>query len=58
MIWALLFAFIAVVAGIFGFSGFSAAGAVFAKGFFFTALAMFVVFLALALLTEKKLTPE
>ncbi len=47
--WALIFFVISIVAGFFGFSGVSAAAGGIAKILFFIAIAVFLVFLALAL---------
>jgi uncharacterized membrane protein YtjA (UPF0391 family) len=47
--WALIFFVISIVAGFFGFSGVSAAASGIAKTLFFIAIAIFLVFLALAL---------
>lgn len=47
--WALIFFVISIVAGFFGFSGLSAAASGVAKILFFIAVAVFLVFLALAL---------
>jgi uncharacterized membrane protein YtjA (UPF0391 family) len=47
--WALIFFVISIVAGFFGFSGVSAATGGIAKILFFIAIAVFLVFLALAL---------
>ena len=47
--YALLFALISIVAGILGFSGISAATAGIAKIFFFIAIAIFLLFVILAI---------
>ena len=47
--WALIFFIISVVAGLFGFTGLSAASAGVAKILFFIAITIFLIFLALAL---------
>jgi uncharacterized membrane protein YtjA (UPF0391 family) len=47
--WALIFFVISIVAGFFGFSGVSEATGRIAKILFFIAIAVFLVFLALAL---------
>lgn len=46
---ALLFFVVSLVAGVFGFSGVSSATAGVAKVLFFIAVAIFVIFIALAL---------
>jgi uncharacterized membrane protein YtjA (UPF0391 family) len=53
--WAIVFAIISIVAGIFGFAGISADSAAVAKMLFFIALAIFVVFLIAGLVVGKKL---
>ena len=47
--WALIFLVVSVIAGIFGFTGISAATAGIAKVLFFIAIAVFLIFLVLAL---------
>jgi uncharacterized membrane protein YtjA (UPF0391 family) len=54
--WAIIFALISVVAGIFGFSGISADSAAIAKILFYIALAIFVVLLLVGLFVGKKLS--
>ncbi len=51
--WALIFFVISVIAGVFGFTGISAATAGIAKVLFFVAVAICVIFLALAFLAGK-----
>jgi uncharacterized membrane protein YtjA (UPF0391 family) len=51
--WALIFFIISIIAGAFGFTGISAGTAFIAKFLFFAALAIFVVFLVLALLAGE-----
>ncbi len=46
--WALIFFVISIVAGLLGFSGISAGASTIAKWLFFTAVAIFVVFVILA----------
>ncbi len=53
--WALIFLLISVVAGILGFSGIAAGAAVIAKIFFGLCLAVFLVFLVLALMAGEVL---
>jgi len=48
--WALIFFVVSVIAGFFGFSGVSAATAGVAKILFYIAIAVFVIFLVMALL--------
>jgi uncharacterized membrane protein YtjA (UPF0391 family) len=54
--WAIIFALISVVAGIFGFSGISADSAAIAKILFYIALAIFAVLLLVGLFVGKKLS--
>jgi uncharacterized membrane protein YtjA (UPF0391 family) len=54
--WAIIFAIISVIAGIFGFSGIAADSAGIAKLLFYIALAIFAVFLVLGVFVGKKLT--
>jgi uncharacterized membrane protein YtjA (UPF0391 family) len=54
--WAIIFALISIVAGIFGFTGISADSAAVAKILFFIALAIFVILLIAGLVVEKKLS--
>ncbi len=48
--WAILFAIISVIAGVFGFTGIASGAASIAKTLFFIAVALFVIFLVLALM--------
>ena len=52
--WAIIFALISVVAGIFGFTGISADSAAIAKILFFIALAIFVILLVVGVVVGKK----
>ena len=54
--WAILFALISVVAGIFGFTGIAADSASVARILFYIALAVFVVLLLLGVVVGKKLS--
>ena len=54
--WAIIFALISIVAGIFGFTGISADSAAIAKILFFIALAIFVVLLVVGLVIGKKIS--
>ena len=54
--WAIIFALISVMAGIFGFTGVSADSAAIAKVLFFIALAIFVILLAIGIFVGKKLS--
>lgn len=54
--WAIIFAVISLIAGIFGFTGISADSAAIAKVLFFVALAVFVVLLAIGVIAGKKLS--
>lgn len=54
--WAIIFALISVVAGIFGFTGISADSAAVAKILFFIALAIFVVLLVAGVFIGKKIS--
>jgi uncharacterized membrane protein YtjA (UPF0391 family) len=54
--WAIIFAVISVIAGIFGFTGISADSAALAKILFFIALAIFAVLLFMGLFVGKKLS--
>ena len=51
--WALIFFIIAIVAGLFGFTGISAGAATIAKWLFFIAIAIFLVFLVLGLIAGQ-----
>lgn len=54
--WALIFAVISLIAGIFGFTDVSHGAASIAKFLFAIALALFLVFLLLGLFVAKKVT--
>jgi uncharacterized membrane protein YtjA (UPF0391 family) len=54
--WAIIFAIISIVAGLFGFTGIAAGSAGIAKFLFVAALIIFLIFLALALFAGKKLS--
>lgn len=47
--WALFFAIISLVAGVFGFTGIAAGAAEIARILFFIAVTLFLIFLALGL---------
>jgi uncharacterized membrane protein YtjA (UPF0391 family) len=53
--WALIFAVIAIVAGLLGFTGVAAGAAVVAKTLFYIFLGLVVVFVALGLTVARKL---
>ena len=53
--WALIFFIIAIVAGLFGFTGIAAGAATIAKWLFFLAIAIFVLFLILGLVAGETL---
>jgi uncharacterized membrane protein YtjA (UPF0391 family) len=53
--WALIFLLISVVAGILGFSGIAAGAAVIAKVLFGVALAIFLIFVVLAIMAGEAL---
>jgi uncharacterized membrane protein YtjA (UPF0391 family) len=53
--WALIFAVIAIVAGLLGFTGIAAGAAVIAKTIFFIFLGLVVVFLLLGVTLARKL---
>ncbi|WP_085314455.1 DUF1328 domain-containing protein [Derxia lacustris] len=53
--WALIFAAISLVAGLFGFTGIAAGSAALAKILFFVAVALFAVFLVLGLTVAKRI---
>jgi uncharacterized membrane protein YtjA (UPF0391 family) len=53
--WALIFAVIAVVAGLLGFTGIAAGAAVIAKTIFYIFLGLVVVFLLLGVTLARKL---
>lgn len=54
--WAIVFALISVVAGIFGFTGIAADSAAVARILFYIAVAVFVVLLLLGVVVGKKLS--
>jgi uncharacterized membrane protein YtjA (UPF0391 family) len=54
--WALIFAVVSIIAGIFGFTGIAADSAAIAKVLFYIAVIVFVVLLALGLFAGKKLS--
>lgn len=54
--WALIFAVIAIVAGLFGFTDLAAGSAAIAKILFFIALAIFLILLVIGLFVGKKLS--
>jgi uncharacterized membrane protein YtjA (UPF0391 family) len=53
--WALIFAIIAIVAGLLGFTGVAAGAAVIAKTIFYIFLCLVVVFILLGITIGKKL---
>jgi uncharacterized membrane protein YtjA (UPF0391 family) len=53
--WALIFAIIALVAGLLGFTGIAAGAAVVAKTIFYVFLGLVVVFILLGVTIAKKL---
>jgi uncharacterized membrane protein YtjA (UPF0391 family) len=54
--WAIVFAIISVIAGVFGFTGIAADSAAVAKILFFIALAIFVVLLVIGLFVGKRVS--
>ena len=54
--WAIIFAIISLVAGIFGFTGIAADSAAIAKILFFVALAIFVILLVIGLVVGKRVS--
>jgi len=54
--WALIFAVIAVVAALFGFTGIAAGSAAIAKFLFVAALIIFLVLLVLGIAAARKVT--
>jgi uncharacterized membrane protein YtjA (UPF0391 family) len=54
--WALIFAVIAVVAALFGFTGVAAGSAAIAKFLFVAALIIFLVLLVLGIAAARKVT--
>ena len=53
--WALLFAIVAIVAGLLGFTGIAAGAAVIAKTIFYIFLGLVVVFIILGITVARKL---
>jgi uncharacterized membrane protein YtjA (UPF0391 family) len=53
--WALIFAIIAIVAGLLGFTGIAAGAAVIAKTIFYIFLGLVVVFIVLGVTVARKL---
>jgi uncharacterized membrane protein YtjA (UPF0391 family) len=53
--WALIFAVIAIIAGLLGFTGIAAGAAAIAKTIFFIFLGLVVVFILLGVTVAKKL---
>ncbi|MBV8190586.1 MAG: DUF1328 domain-containing protein [Alphaproteobacteria bacterium] len=51
--WALIFLVISIIAALFGFTGIAAGAAVIAKALFFIAVAIFVIFLILAVIAGE-----
>jgi len=54
--WALIFAIVAVVAALFGFTGIAAGSAAIAKFLFVAALIIFLVLLVLGIAAARKVT--
>ena len=54
--WAIIFAVISIIAGIFSFTGIAADSAAVAKVLFFIALAIFAIFLFIAVFAGEKLS--
>jgi uncharacterized membrane protein YtjA (UPF0391 family) len=54
--WAIVFAIISIIAGLFGFTGIAADSAAVAKILFFIALAIFVVLLVIGLFVGKRVS--
>ena len=54
--WAIIFAVVAVIAGLFGFTGIAAGSAAIAKFLFVAALIIFLVFLVLGIAAARKIT--
>lgn len=52
--WAIVFALISIVAGVFGFTGIAADSAAVAKILFFIAIAIFLVLLVIGVVVGKK----
>jgi uncharacterized membrane protein YtjA (UPF0391 family) len=53
--WALIFALVAIVAGLLGFTGIAAGAAVVAKTIFYVFLGLVVVFILLGVTIAKKM---
>jgi len=53
--WALIFAIVAIVAGLLGFTGIAAGAAAIAKTIFYIFLGLVVVFIVLGIVVAKKL---
>lgn len=54
--WALIFFVISLVAGVFGFTGIAQGARSIAKTLFFIAIALFVIFLVIAIAAGSALT--
>ena len=54
--WAIVFAIISIIAGLFGFTGIAADSAAVAKILFFIALAIFVALLVIGLFVGKRVS--
>jgi len=54
--WAIVFAIISIIAGLFGFTGIAADSAAVAKILFYIALAIFVVLLLIGLFVGKRVS--
>jgi uncharacterized membrane protein YtjA (UPF0391 family) len=54
--WAIIFGVISLIAGVFGFSGIAADSAAIAKILFFVALAIFAIFVFIAIFVGEKLS--
>lgn len=54
--WALFFFIISILAGLFGFTGIAVGSAAIAKGLFFFAIALFVMFLIAGLTVGRAIT--
>jgi uncharacterized membrane protein YtjA (UPF0391 family) len=54
--WAIIFAVISIIAGIFGFTGIAADSAAIAKVLFFIAVAIFAIFLFIAIFVGEKIS--
>ena len=53
--WALIFFIVAIIAGLFGFTGIATGAAMIAKWLFFLAVAVFAFFLVLGLIAGETL---